>query len=94
LGIAGLVFTSRELCVPVITKDCKRIGVTQVLNKRGGPFSGEDEQGSFEQSLKAFELGAQVDADDKLSDIYLQRCRHLMANPPEKWDGVWHLTEK
>ncbi len=42
-------FTRSILCVPIINKDAKTIGVTQVLNKRGGPFTDEDEQ-----RLKAF----------------------------------------
>lgn len=42
-------FTRSILCVPVVNKDGKTIGVTQVLNKRGGPFNDEDEQ-----HLKAF----------------------------------------
>jgi len=42
-------FTRSILCVPVINKDGKIIGVTQVLNKRGGPFTHEDES-----RLKAF----------------------------------------
>ncbi len=37
-------FTRAMLCCPVINKDGKTIGVTQVLNKRGGPFTDEDEQ--------------------------------------------------
>ena len=36
-------FTRSILCVPIINKHGKTIGVTQVLNKRGGPFSAEDE---------------------------------------------------
>jgi adenylate cyclase len=36
-------FTRSILCVPVVNKDGKTIGVTQVLNKRGGAFTGEDE---------------------------------------------------
>ncbi|MDQ6950073.1 MAG: adenylate/guanylate cyclase domain-containing protein [Mariprofundales bacterium] len=36
-------FTRSILCVPVINKNGKVIGVTQVLNKRGGPFTDEDE---------------------------------------------------
>ncbi|MBM4271142.1 MAG: GAF domain-containing protein [Deltaproteobacteria bacterium] len=36
-------FTRSILCVPVINKAGKLIGVTQVLNKRGGPFTHEDE---------------------------------------------------
>lgn len=36
-------FTRSMLCCPVTNKDGKTIGVTQVLNKRGGPFTDEDE---------------------------------------------------
>ncbi len=36
-------FTRSILCVPVVNKAGKVIGVTQVLNKRGGPFNDEDE---------------------------------------------------
>ncbi|MHC1701943.1 MAG: GAF domain-containing protein [Humidesulfovibrio sp.] len=42
-------FTRSILCTPVVTKEGKVIGVTQVLNRRGGPFSAEDES-----RLKAF----------------------------------------
>jgi len=42
-------FTRSILCVPIINKDAKTIGVTQVLNRRGGPFTDEDEH-----RLKAF----------------------------------------
>lgn len=36
-------FTRSILCVPVINKTGEAIGVTQVLNKQGGPFTAEDE---------------------------------------------------
>ncbi|MBT5077293.1 MAG: GAF domain-containing protein [Candidatus Marinimicrobia bacterium] len=36
-------FTRSMLCAPVTNKDGKIIGVRQVLNKRGGSFSSEDE---------------------------------------------------
>jgi adenylate cyclase len=42
-------FTRSILCTPVVTKEGKVIGVTQVLNRRGGPFTAEDES-----RLKAF----------------------------------------
>ena len=42
-------FTRSILCVPIINKHGKRIGVTQVLNKKGGAFTAEDES-----RLKAF----------------------------------------
>ncbi len=37
-------FTRSILCAPVRNKDGKVIGVTQVLNRRGGPFTESDEQ--------------------------------------------------
>ncbi len=36
-------FTRSILCVPILNKAGKTIGVTQVLNKQGGPFNAEDE---------------------------------------------------
>lgn len=42
-------FTRSILCVPVVNKEGHTIGVTQVLNKRGGAFTQEDEA-----RLKAF----------------------------------------
>ncbi len=42
-------FTRSILCTPVLNKAGKTIGVTQALNKRGGPFTLEDES-----RLKAF----------------------------------------
>jgi len=42
-------FTRSILCVPVVNKQGNTIGVTQVLNKRGGQFTDEDEA-----RLKAF----------------------------------------
>jgi len=37
-------FTRSILCVPLVNKDGETIGATQALNKRGGPFTAEDEQ--------------------------------------------------
>jgi adenylate cyclase len=36
-------FTRCILCAPIFAKDGRTIGVTQSLNKRGGPFTAEDE---------------------------------------------------
>ena len=37
-------FTRSILCMPVLNKEGKAIGVSQVLNKRGGSFNAEDEK--------------------------------------------------
>jgi adenylate cyclase len=36
-------FTQSILCVPIVNESGRVIGVTQVLNKRGGPFTADDE---------------------------------------------------
>ena len=44
-------FTRSILCVPVVTKEGKRIGVTQMLNKKGGAFNIEDESRQWLDTL-------------------------------------------
>ena len=67
-------FTRSILCVPVVNKQGKTIGVTQVLNKRGGPFTDEDEQ-----RLRAFTAQISIALenaklfDDVQNDEELQR---------------------
>ena len=57
-------FTRSILCTPVVNKYGKVIGVTQALNKRGGPFSDEDES-----RLKAFTAQVAIALDNaKLFD--------------------------
>jgi adenylate cyclase len=57
-------FTRSILCVPVANKMGKVIGVTQALNKRGGPFTEEDEQ-----RLKAFTAQVSISLENaKLFD--------------------------
>jgi adenylate cyclase len=48
-------YTRSILCMPVKNKHSKTIGVTQVLNKRGGPFTDIDER-----RLKAFSAQASI----------------------------------
>ncbi|MGE3541527.1 MAG: GAF domain-containing protein [Candidatus Tectimicrobiota bacterium] len=47
--------THSILCMPVINKEGKTIGVTQVLNRKGGPFTHLDEK-----RLKAFSAQASI----------------------------------
>lgn len=75
-------FTRSILCVPVVNKLGKIIGVTQVLNKKGGPFSDEDEQ-----RLKAFTAqisialeNAALFADVQKMKNYNESMLHSMSN--------------
>ncbi len=59
-------FTRSVLCVPVANKAGKILGVTQVLNRRGGPFTQEDET-----RLKAFtaQVAVALENDKLFEDV-------------------------
>lgn len=51
--------------------------------------------GQWETATEIFEKLAQDYPDDKPSHVFLDRCRHLMGQPPEGvWDGVFTMTHK
>jgi len=51
--------------------------------------------GNFDKALGAFKDSIGLNAKDKLADVYVDRCEHLIANPPgDDWNGVWVMTEK
>lgn len=51
--------------------------------------------GQWETATEIFEKLAQDYPDDKPSRVFLDRCRHLMGQPPEGvWDGVFTMTHK
>ncbi|MBI3373404.1 MAG: GAF domain-containing protein [Betaproteobacteria bacterium] len=75
-------FTRSILCVPVVNQHGKVIGVTQVLNKKSGPFSAEDEQ-----RLKAFTAqvaialeNAKLFADVQAMKNYNENMLESMSN--------------
>ena len=75
-------FTRSILCVPVANKAGTVIGVTQCLNKRGGPFTADDES-----RLKAFTAqiaigleNAKLFADVQAMKNYNESMLHSMSN--------------
>jgi adenylate cyclase len=49
----------------------------------------------WDPAIGAFREVLRLNPDDKLSEIYIERCEQLKANPPgEEWNGVWVMTEK
>ena len=49
----------------------------------------------FEKAVHWFEEALKANKGDKLSDVYVSRCRQLIADPPpEDWIGVWVMSEK
>jgi len=71
-------FTRSILCVPIVNKHGKTIGVTQVLNKHGGPFTAEDESrlcaftAQISIALENAKLFAEVQNMKNYSDAMLE----------------------
>ncbi len=52
-------------------------------------------EGRWDDAIKLFKEALAGNPDDKCSQMYIERCEHLIANPPEgEWDGVWVFTSK
>ncbi len=75
-------FTRSILCVPIVNKHGKMIGVTQVLNKRGGPFSGEDESRlrAFTAQISIALENAKLFADVQNMKNYNEAMLESMSN--------------
>ncbi|MEI8174102.1 MAG: GAF domain-containing protein [Deltaproteobacteria bacterium] len=82
-------FTRSILCVPVINKSGKTIGVTQVLNKRGGSFTQQDES-----RLRAFTAQVSIALENaKLFDD-IQNMKNYSESMLESMsNGVITLNE-
>ena len=51
--------------------------------------------GDWDRAIRAFREAAAINVNDKLPPMYIQRCQHLMENPPgEDWTGVWVMKTK
>ncbi len=75
-------FTRSILCVPIINKHGKTIGVTQVLNKHGGPFTGEDESRlrAFTAQISIALENAKLFADVQNMKNYSEAMLESMSN--------------
>jgi adenylate cyclase len=49
---------------------------------------------NFTKAIRQFEEALRRHPHDKLSKTYIERCRLLIASPPEDWHGVWEMHEK
>lgn len=49
----------------------------------------------FTEAVTCFQEALKVDADDPVTQLYLERCEdYLKEPPPENWDGVFTMTSK
>ncbi|WP_135077238.1 GAF domain-containing protein [Terasakiella sp. SH-1] len=87
-------FTRSILCCPVLNKDGKVIGVTQVLNKKGGPFSDEDEQRlkAFTSQIAVGLENAQLFADVQQMKNYNESMLESMSNAVVTFDEEGNIV--
>jgi adenylate cyclase len=83
-------FTRSILCVPIFNKQGKAIGITQSLNKRGGPFTEEDEArlraftAQISSALENAKLFADVEAMKNYNESVLQSMSSGVVTFDEK----------
>ncbi|MEE8348899.1 MAG: adenylate/guanylate cyclase domain-containing protein [Acidobacteriota bacterium] len=83
-------FTRSILCTPVVNKNGKTIGVTQVLNKVGGSFGAEDEA-----RLKAFTAQISIGIENaKLFDDVQKTKNYVESILESMSNGVITLDEE
>jgi len=83
-------FTRSILCVPLVNKNGKVIGVTQMLNKRGGAFSSEDEA-----RLKAFTAQVSIALENAKLFNDVQNMKNYSESMLDSMsNGVITLDEK
>jgi adenylate cyclase len=75
-------FTRCILCVPIFSKEGRTIGVTQSLNKRGGPFTAEDESRlrAFTAQIASALENAKLFADVQAMKNYNAAMLESMSN--------------
>ena len=52
-------------------------------------------EGDFKRAIPQFNESLELHSGDEVSRMYVQRCQHLLDNPPEEdWSGVWVMNTK
>ena len=52
-------------------------------------------QCQWQEAIEIFTRLKNQYPDDRLQDIYIERCEHFKQSPPpQDWDGVWQMTSK
>jgi adenylate cyclase len=56
-------------------------------------------QGNFQDALECFKQTESMEMKKiylktNPSKVYIKRCIQLLESPPERWEGIWTLSEK
>ena len=102
-------YRAREIDRLVVKGKTQPVGVYEVLEYHNeetfpnlmevlGLFKhglGQYRAGKWGGAIAAFKGATALNPNDVLPGLYIERCEHLQANPPEgEWDGVWVMKEK
>ena len=53
------------------------------------------QKGQWGKAIEAFQRALSQNSNDKLSQMYIDRCEHMRKNQPAgQWDGIWVMTSK
>ncbi len=64
-----------------------------VLHFRDG--LGHYRGGNWQQAVTAFGETLKLNPEDRLAQLYIERCEHMRAHPPDgDWNGVWVMSTK
>lgn len=95
-------FPSREISRVAVVGRKEPVRVFELLSPKDSAARGRD-LAIFADALRAyyegnfsaaFESFLPIEASDPPAAAYARKCRGLMEHPPERWDGVWIMTEK
>jgi adenylate cyclase len=102
-------FVFRELDNLQVKGKTKGVRVYEVMGRAGQPVRPETARllemhapalelykaARFKEALAAFEAGKAAFPNDKVFDLYVQRCRYFVENPPPAdWNGVYEMKDK
>jgi len=51
-------------------------------------------KGKWNAGIARFKEALKANPGDKLSTIYIERCKYLKKKTPKDWDGIWVMTDK
>ncbi|MEE4357809.1 MAG: GAF domain-containing protein [Desulfococcaceae bacterium] len=102
-------YRTREIDRVVVKGKTEPVGIYEVLdyhteqsfpNMRGALSMFEEglmqyRKMNWDDSIAAFREALKLNPNDRLSEMYIDRCEHLKQSPPDDdWKGVWVMTSK
>lgn len=102
------VYRSREIDRVIVKGKTEPVGIYEVLDfHTADTFPnvmevlnyfkdglGKYRVGDWDLAIKSFKEGQRLNPKDYVTEMYIDRCQNLKADPPKNWDGVWVMTSK